>query len=55
MTGADLLKNGKVDLPRWNKEEFVLVCMDDYNVCRGTAEKVYKGYHETVNARLAEA
>lgn len=45
---ADLLKNGKIDLPKWDKEEFILVCMDDYKVCRQTAEKVYKGYHEAI-------
>ena len=45
---AELLRNGKVDLPKWEKEEFILVCMDDFQVCRQTAEKVYKGYHEAI-------
>lgn len=45
---SDLLKNGKTDLPRWDKEEFITVCMYDYNVCRATAEKVYKGYHDAI-------
>ena len=45
---ADLLRYGKVDLPKWDKEEFILVCMADYEVCRQTAEKVYIGYHEAI-------
>ena len=46
---ASLLKNGVIDLPKWGKEEFVLTCMDDFNVCRQTAEKVYKEYHKAIN------
>ena len=48
---AELLKNGKIDLPKWDKEEFILVCIEDFQVCRQTAEKVYQGYHEAIKTK----
>lgn len=50
----DLLMYGKEDLPKWDKEEFVIVCMYDYNVCKRTAEKVYNEYHKAIKALNAE-
>lgn len=44
----DLLKYGKSDLPKWDKEEFVCTCMIDYGVCRKTALKVYEAYHSAI-------
>ena len=45
----DLLKFGVDGIEKWDKEEFVIVCMDDYEVCRATAEKVFAEYHRIVD------
>lgn len=44
----DLLKNGRPDLPKWSKAEFVTVCQWDYEVSKRTAEKVYEAYHQAI-------
>ena len=51
---SDLLRCGKMDLPQWEKQKFVTICMEDYNVSRETAEKVYTTYHEAINIRFSE-
>ena len=37
-------------LDKWSKEEFVLVCMDEFSVCKRTAERVYDEYHRLVGS-----
>lgn len=45
---SQLLRNGVIGLNRWSKEKFVLTCMDEFSVCKRTAEKVYDEYHKVV-------
>lgn len=45
---SQLLRNGVIGLNRWSREEFVLTCMDEFSVCKRTAEKVYDEYHKVV-------
>ena len=47
---AELLKFGKADLPNWDKETFVIICMQDYGVHKTTAERVYEHYHKAIKA-----
>ena len=49
----DLLKNGKRDLPKWSRAEFVTVCQWDFDVSRRTAEKVYEAYHQAIQSAPA--
>ena len=46
-----LLLDGKTDLPRWSKDEFVLTAMQEFNICKKTAQKVYDGYHAEIERR----
>lgn len=45
---SQLLRNGVIGLNRWSREEFVLTCMDEFSVCKRTAEKVFDEYHKVV-------
>ena len=40
----ELLKFGKKDLHKMDKETFINICSEDYCVSRTTAEKVYNSY-----------
>lgn len=44
-----LLLNGKTDLPQWEREEFIAVAMQDFNISKQTAKKVYTGYHAAID------
>ena len=44
----DLFYYGVHDLPNWDRTEFIIVCMYDYNICKKTAEKVYDEYHKLI-------
>lgn len=46
-----LLLNGKHDLPQWSKEEFISTAMQEFNICKQTAQKVYNSYHEALKKR----
>lgn len=50
----ELLRIGRNDLSTWSKEEFVTVCMDDYGVCKKTAEKIYQEYHYILDMRYGK-
>lgn len=47
---ADLFWSGKPSFSEFSKQEFMIACMENYNVCKRTAERVYKEYHKLVNA-----
>ena len=45
---TQLLRCGVTGLSKWRREEFVLACMNDFHVCKRTAEKVYDEYHKAI-------
>ena len=47
---TQLLRNGVIGIDKWSKEEFVIVCMDEFSVCKRTAERVYDEYHRLVGS-----
>ena len=46
-----LLLDGKIDLTRLSKVEFILKAMQEFNICKKTAQKVYDGYHAEIERR----
>ena len=45
---SQLLRCGVIGLSKWSREEFVLTCVDEFSVCKRTAEKVYDEYHKAI-------
>mgnify|MGYP001056049160 CR=1 FL=1 len=52
---SDLLANGVPNLPKWSKDEFVIVCQWDYGVSERTAKKVYEAYHQAISTSRASS